>query len=109
MQVIKKPESGEKFVSYSIDGNILSLGDDEIMINLAKKERDDEVVIDIVRDLTQGLLMGLEGATYVAEIHIPPREYATEAAVGEDGKDTTKLAPIAFDPDKVTLYLFEEA
>ena len=109
MQVIKKPESGKKFVGYSLDGNILSLGDDEIMINLAKKERDDEVVIDIVRDLTQGLLMGLEGATYVAEIHIPPREYATETAVGEDGKDTTKLVPIAFDPDKVTLYLFEEA
>ena len=109
MQVIKKPESGEKFVSYNIDGNILSLGDDEIMINLAKKERDDEVVIDIVRDLTQGLLMGLEGATYVAEIHIPPREYAVETAVGEDGENTTKLVPIAFDPDKVTLYLFEEA
>ena len=53
--------------------------------------------------------MGLEGATYGAEIHIPPREYATETAVGEDGKDTTKLVPIAFDPDKVTLYLFEEA
>ena len=109
MQVIKKPENGKKFVSYSVDGNILSLGDDEIMINLAKKQRDDEVVIDIVRDLTQGLLMGLEGATYVAEIHIPPREYTAETVTGEDGKDATKLTPVAFDPDKVTLYLFEEA
>ena len=109
MQVIKKPETGKKFVEYSLDGNILTFGDDEIMINLAKKQKDDDVTIDIVRDLMQGLLMGLDGATYVAEIHIPAREYTETTKTGEDGETTVTRTPVDFDPDKVTLYLFEEA
>lgn len=121
MKVVKKPKKGTNFVQYELDGNLLSFGDDEIIINLKKKERDDDVTIDVCRDLLGGLVTSTGGAqTYVAQVFIPARSYTEtvednpdydpNAEYGEAAQKTiTKRDPVDFDADKVTLYLYEEA
>ena len=50
MNVVKVPENGASFVEYSTRGTKITFGDDEISANLAKKERDDAVRIDVCKD-----------------------------------------------------------
>ena len=50
IQVIEKNE-GTK-LDYEVVGTKLFLGDDEIMVNLAKYEKDEPVHIDVVRNLS---------------------------------------------------------
>ena len=117
MKVVKKPENGKNFVEYSVRGTKISFGDGEISMDLQKKERDDEVKIDVCRDYTDGLIFGTRDAkTYVAMIDIPAREYEDVEVDNPDydpenensNKKTTKHEPMPFSMDKVVLTLFEE-
>lgn len=117
MKVIKKPENGKKFVPYEVEGTVISFGDEEIMTNLKKKERDDDVIIDVCRDFLGGLTFSAGGAdTYVAQILIPARKY-TEKEVKNPDYDpedpssqefVIERVPVPFSMKNVTLTLFEE-
>lgn len=91
MTVIEKNQ-GTK-IAYEVTDNKITFGDDEITLNLAKYERDEEVVLNICRDDNEILIAGLS-KYYVANIIIPARKY-TEA--GE---------AVPFDMENVELILW---
>lgn len=110
-------------IPYDVRGSKITF-DDEIMLNLEKKETDADVHIDISTDDFGGLITGI-GRDYVAQIDIPARVYeeiqvdeeesgetpAEENSDGNDGGIGTSGArieriPIPFSMDSVTLTLF---
>ena len=92
--IIKEVNVGQK-IAYSEEGNRIFFGDDELMLNLSKYERDEEVKIDICTDDDHILIAGLS-KYFVANILIPAREY----------EDEDKTIPVPFDMGKVTLMLW---
>lgn len=120
MKVINANE-GPK-IPYDVEGNKITF-DDEIMLNLEKKEADADVHIDISTDDFGGLITGI-GRDYVAQIDIPARAYEeipveaeeseeaptadseeNDGGMGASG-DRIERIPIPFSMDNVTLTLF---
>lgn len=91
MIIIEKNEG--KKVAYEVTGNKITFGDDEITLNLAKYERDEEVQVDICRDDDNILIAG-PSIFFVANVIIPARKY------------TEENEPIPFSMDDVTLVLW---
>lgn len=76
MKVTHMPENGTNFIPFEVMGKNIDFNDGELMFNVSKKERDYEVIVDICRDYTGGLVMGATGGErYVAQLIIPEREY----------------------------------
>ena len=75
--------------------------DDDLTINLIKREQDWPVYIDICYDKDDELVIGTAaGRRYVAEIDIPARQYTP----GETEEDPP--VPVPLDLDTVTLSLW---
>lgn len=105
-------------IHYEVNGNKITFND-EIMLNLEKKEADADVHIDISTDDFGGLITGI-GRDYVAQIDIPARLYEEiesedeENAEGTDNTGDSPAAsggntirvPVPFSMDRVTLSLF---
>lgn len=103
MTVIEINEGAK--IPYSVNGDYLSLNDDMIL-NLAKREEDDPVHIDVCSEGGR-LMNAVKGnCAYVATIDIPAREYTETATEGEDGETTQTREPVPFDIDKITLTLW---
>ena len=83
--------------------------DDDLSINLSKREKDDPVHIDVCYDEDGELCIGAAaGWAYVAEIDIPARQYAdVPVEGGEEGEVTREALPL--DMDTVTLTLWAVA
>lgn len=92
--IIKEVNEGVK-VAYAEEGTRLYFGDDELMLNLKKYERDEEVTINICTDDDMILIAGLS-KYFVANIIIPARAY----------EDAEKTTPVPFNMDRVTLCLW---
>jgi len=119
MKVIHMPEDGKKFIPYEVAGNNIDFNDGEMAINLSKKERDYEVLVDVCMDYTGGLVCGTaDGLRYVAQVTIPEREYTeiekpnpeyTEDGEGEGTVSPTIIdrEPVPFDIEKCELRLWE--
>ena len=98
MHVVEKNE-GPK-IPYEVFGKKICF-DDDLTINLVKREEDWAVHIDVCYDRDKNLVIGTAaGRAYVAEIDIPAREY-TVPETEEDERE-----PIPLDMDKVTLTLW---
>ena len=119
INVIKVPETGTNFIDYAVSKSTISFNDDELMINLSKRERDDDVMLDICKDYQGGLTVGTESArAYVAQVFIPARQYKeVEDEANADGTETegsegtgtgTHLEPIPFSINNCTLYLYAQ-
>lgn len=84
--------------------------DDDLTINLAKRERDDPVHIDICADRDGELVIGAAaGRRYVAEIDIPARRYEEQPDPEEQGEpdgEGSAPVPIPLDMNLVTLSLW---
>lgn len=106
--VVEKNE-GEK-IAYEVSGTKITFGDDELMVNLKTRERDEVVTLDICKDTQDGLTVGIntEAREYVAQITIPAREYeiVDTGEQDEDGNPITQRNPVAFDMKKCTLTLW---
>jgi hypothetical protein len=99
MIIIEKNE-GTK-IPYSVSGTKVTFNDD-LTINLASREQDWPVHIDICYDEDRALVIGAAaGRAYVAEIDIPARQYTEEEVDGE-----TQRVPVPLDMDTVTLTLW---
>jgi hypothetical protein len=99
MIIIEKNE-GTK-IPYSVSGTKVTFNDD-LTINLASREQDWPVHIDICYDEDRALVIGAAaGRAYVAEIDIPARQYTEEEVEGE-----VQRIPVPLDMDKVTLTLW---
>lgn len=106
MIVIEK-NSGQK-IAYEVNKTKLTL-DDDLTINLAKREEDYDVHIDVCYDVDNALCIGAAaGRSYVAQIDIPARKYTEITTEGTDDGDTssTTREPVPLDMDTVTLTLW---
>jgi len=102
MQVIEKNE-GPK-IAYEENGTKVTLGDDELMINVAKYQRDWPVHIDICSNRDKQLVIGTgEGLYYVAQLDIPEIKY-TEP---ENEEETPEPLPIDMKDVVLTLWSLE--
>lgn len=91
-----------KKIAYEQNGTRLYFGDDELMVNAAKYQKDWDVVVDICRDRANNLTIGTDSALrYVAQIKIPAAQY-TETTEGEE----TARELIPLDMGDVELYLW---
>lgn len=106
--VVEKNE-GEK-IAYEVSGSKIFFGDDELMVNLKTRERDEEVTLDICKDTQDGLTVGVntEAREYVAQVTIPAREYeiADTGQEDEDGNPIMERRALPFDMKKCTLTLW---
>lgn len=99
MIIIEKNE-GTK-IPYSVSGKKVTFNDD-LTINLASREQDWPVHIDICYDEDRALVIGAAaGRAYVAEIDIPARQYTEEEVDGE-----IQRTPVPLDMDTVSLSLW---
>lgn len=108
MIVIEKNE-GLK-IPYEVDGTRICFNDD-LTINVAKREKDWLVHIDVCFNSDGAFVIGAAaGRTYVAEIDVPKAEYIFTPsdedpdADGMDGGGTSTL--VSFNMDDVTLSLW---
>ena len=91
VKVIEK-NAGEK-IAFEQSGTRLIFGDDEIMLNAAKYQKDWPVEVDICRDKADNLTIGTaSGLRYVAQVMIPAATYTeTEAPeAGTEGAEQTE-------------------
>ncbi len=86
-------------IPYEVSGTRLCFNDD-LTINLAKRQEDWPVHIDVCSDDDGTLVIGAAGGSYyVAQIDIPKREY-------EEGEDELVQTPLPLDMAAVTLTLW---
>lgn len=106
MTVIEMNEGAK--IPYEAEGNKLNLNDD-LIINLAKRESDFPEHIDVCSDKDGNLVIGDGGLYFVAQVDIPAREYTeTETeSTGESEETTIVREPVAFDINKCTLTLWK--
>ena len=90
-------------IAYEQDNTKIIFGDDELMVNAAKYQRDWPVQIDICADGNQNLVVGVgTGRYYVAQLDIPATE-DTETVVG---KEVTEKTAKPLDMSKAVLTLW---
>lgn len=100
VKVIEKNEG--KKIEFEQQGTKLYFGDDELMLNAAKYQKEWPVSVDICRDKSGNLTIGAEnGIKYVAQVDIPEIEYEE---VEEEGDIV--LAPVPLDMAEVTVTLW---
>ena len=87
-------------IPYEVIGTKI-IFDDDLMLNLGKRQEDEPVHIDICFNKARQLITGTQDAwAFVAQIDIPEREYTEPEDEGESPE------PIPLDMDKVTLTLW---
>ena len=108
INVVEKTQG--KKIAYEVRKNKLVFGDDELSVNLAIRERDYEVTLDICIDSENGIVIGTGGRAqkYAAQIIIPARRYdVIEDGVDENGEPREVPIPIDFDVTLCTIILWE--
>lgn len=104
-------------------GTKLFLGDDEIMVNLAKYEKDEPVHIDVVRNWDGALATSIgkndDDLSYAAQIDIPARAYTEKVEKvpamgwrgrsGADHEDPREVRYFPLHPDPVGHRLSERS
>lgn len=119
MQIIEK-NAGQK-IDYELNGTKLSFADGALTLDLARRQRDSTVTLDIMVD-SEGSLTTGRGLYYAAQVEIPPTEYdeqiipAPEPAEQEEdegtsggmggSRETVERIPRPLNMDDVILYLF---
>ena len=97
-------------IDYALSsGKKITFGDDELTINLATRERDYEVSLDICIDEEDGVVIGTGGKAqkYAAQIIIPARRYdVVDDGEDEEGNPREIPVPIPFDMSLCTLILW---
>ena len=121
--VIEK-NAGQK-IDFEQSSTRLIFGDDELMLNAAKYQKDWDVEVDVCRDKSGNLTIGTgSGLRYVAQVMIPAANYteteipaeepaeapaAEDAAEGNDGmnqKTTVQRDKNPLDMGDVTVVLW---
>lgn len=105
IKVIEKNE-GQK-IGYEVSGTMVFLGDQEIMVNAAKYQRDWPVHLDICSNRDKQLVIGTgEGLYYAAEIDIPAKKYTEPEEIEGEEDVSTPRELIPLDMKEVTLTLW---
>ena len=102
--IINEKNKGRK-IPYSVGSTKVTF-DDDLTINLTKREKDYPEHIDICSDVDGNLVVGASvGRRYVAEIDIPARRYE-KSTVDVEGEEQEILLPAPLDMNTVTLSLW---
>lgn len=100
--IINEKNEGPK-IPYEVNGTKITF-DDDLMLNLAKRQGDEPVHIDICYNKARQLITGTQDAwAFVAQIDIPAREYM------EPENEEDPPEPLPLDMDDVTLVLWAVA
>lgn len=85
VQVVEK-NPGTK-IAWEQTGTKLFFGDDELMVNAAKYQRDWPVQLDVCADKSGNLVIGVGvGRYYVAQVDIPATTYTETEAPAEEAE-----------------------
>jgi len=91
-------------IDFEQMGTKIFFGDDEIMVNVAKYQQDEERTIDIVIDRSGNLAIGADsGIRYAAQIEIPANEYNY---IENEETEETERVKVPLDMADVTLRLW---
>lgn len=105
MIIVEKNEGAK--IEYEVSGKKITF-DDDLTINLARREQDWAVHIDVCYNQDDELVIGAAaGWRYIAEIDIPERRYREVEVPGEGEEEANvTLEPMPLDMDTVTLTLW---
>lgn len=100
-------KTGGVKVDLRVSGTKVYLGDDEMVLNLSKYERDDPVYIDIGLNARGFLTFGVSDR-YAVQIDIPGREYelVDSGELDENGSPRMKKVAQPFSMNNVTITLW---
>ena len=91
VKVIEKNE-GQK-IAWKQSTTKLTFGDDELMVNVAKYQKDWPVQLDICGDRDGNLVLGVgEGRYYVAQVDIPAVKYTEPQPIEPDEAEIAAAA-----------------
>ena len=103
MKIVEK-NAGTK-IDFEVSGTKITFAD-ELMLNLAKLQKDEPEHKDICFDDDGDLVIGTaSGKWYVAEVDIPAKEYEEHETEGEDGEKGIQMVAKPLNMDDVTLTL----
>lgn len=89
IKVVEK-NPGEK-IAYEQSGTKVIFGDDELMVNAARYQKDWPVQVDICADENKNLVIGVGvGRYYVAQMDIPATEYKEVEVEAEETEAATE-------------------
>lgn len=92
--VIEK-NAGQK-IDFEQSGTRLIFGDDEIMLNAAKYQKDWDVEVDVCRDKSGNLTIGTgSGLRYVAQVEIPAATYTETEIEAEEPAEAPAAEDVA--------------
>ena len=81
---VTEKNAGQK-IDFEQSGTRLIFGDDEIMLNAAKYQKDWDVEVDVCRDKSGNLTIGTgSGLRYVAQVEIPAATYTETEIEAEE-------------------------
>lgn len=81
---VTEKNAGQK-IDFEQSGTRLIFGDDEIMLNAAKYQKDWNVEVDVCRDKSGNLTIGTgSGLRYVAQVEIPAATYTETEIEAEE-------------------------
>lgn len=90
---------GEK-IAFEQSGTRLIFGDDELMLNAAKYQKDWPVEVDVCRDKADNLTIGTaSGLRYVAQVMIPAATYTETVTEAEETVEALAAEDAAEDGD----------
>lgn len=96
--VIEK-NAGQK-IDFEQSGTRLIFGDDELMLNAAKYQKDWDVEVDVCRDKSGNLTIGTgSGLRYVAQVMIPATTYTETEIPAEETSEALAAENVAEDGD----------
>ena len=96
--VIEK-NAGQK-IDFEQSGTSLIFGDDELMLNAAKYQKDWDVEVDVCRDKSGNLTIGTgSGLRYVAQVEIPAATYTETEIEAEEPAEAPAAEDAAEDGD----------
>lgn len=105
IQVVEK-NKGRK-IEYRQSANKIILGDDELMLNVAKYQKDWDVHIDVCMDKDRNLVIGVgAGRYYVAQLDVPAVKYEEIVPSLDDDPDKPAPKPLPLDMGEVVLTLW---
>jgi hypothetical protein len=102
---IREMTAGRK-IAWRLEGSVLYFGEaDEQSVDLADRQRDEAVVVDVYVDRACCIVGAGENAAYAANVLIPPRRYAEVEQV-VDGETVLVREAVAVDVNAVVLQLW---
>ena len=110
MKIIER-NKGPK-IPYEVIRKTKIIFNDDLMLDLAKRQTDEVVLIDICFDSSGAIIMGTTDAkSYVAQIIIPPAEYeeiqtAKKTEASNDMNNGTQRKKLPLDMEQVELILW---